>query len=166
MSLGLCDVQLDELFSSQTNVSSGFTAAFLPAYSAAAMDHLSQTLNIFYRLLPLLFSRNQTRAYINTPRCATRHSSSVCWETICVCFFILWPFHWGKFILRCVSLDLPSLCRLSDGLCWPLTVHVFCFHTLARTEGNLSQLTFVGAEGPTATCRGKSCSCHFKGCWL
>lgn len=99
MNLGLCNVQLDELFSPQKNVRGGFTAAFVLAYSAAAMGHLSQTLNIFYRLLPLLFSRNQTKAYTNTPGYATGHSSFVCWETIRVCGFVLWPFHWGKFIL-------------------------------------------------------------------
>lgn len=43
MSLGLCNVQLDEIFLPQTNVSNGFTAVFLLVYSAAAMDHLSQT---------------------------------------------------------------------------------------------------------------------------
>ena len=55
MRLGLCNIQLDEFFLSWTNVSSGFTAMFLLAYFATAMDHLSQTLNIFHRLLPLLF---------------------------------------------------------------------------------------------------------------
>lgn len=47
-SSGLCSVQQDELFLSQTNVSSGFAAAFLLAYSATGVDRLSQALNIFY----------------------------------------------------------------------------------------------------------------------
>lgn len=79
------------------------------AHSNSSTAHLSPALNIFYQLLPLLFSRNQTRAFITAGSYTTRHSSFVCWETICVCFFILCPFFNGE---KTPPSHLPSVLSL------------------------------------------------------
>lgn len=91
------------------------------AHSNSSTAHLSPALNIFYPLLPLLFSRNQTRAFITAGSYTTRHSSFVCWETICVCFFILCPFSMGKNPSFPFAIGFVTLCSRDGRPCLPLT---------------------------------------------
>lgn len=82
-------------------------------------------MNIFDQL----FSRSQTSAYVTITSYATHHSSFVCWETICVCLFILCPSQWRKYVLCAVG--SVTLCSCDDHLCQALTALHFYLHTLA-----------------------------------
>lgn len=128
MRLRLCNTQLDELFApvgSQTNLNS-LCSCVLPCLLCQGYGlFVPNFMNIFDQL----FSRSQTSAYVTITSYATHHSSFVCWETICVCLFILCPFQWRKYVLCAVG--SVTLCSCDDHLCQALTALRFYLHTLA-----------------------------------